>query len=127
MARLTMDLRHTSDSQVAALVTRLAEAGDAFDVTTHCERIWDSPAEEFDPANIDSVERAAKNRGYGYKKFQSGAGHDAVNIARIRPTSMIFVPCLHGISHNEAEYTSPEQCTKGAQVLCDAVLEHAGF
>ena len=129
--RLTVDLRHTSDSQVAALqealLTRLAAAGDAFGVTANYERIWDSPAVDFDAANIDSVERAAKTRGYGYKKLQSGAGHDAVNIARIRPTSMVFVPCLHGISHNEAEYASPEQCAKGAQVLCDAVLEHAGF
>jgi N-carbamoyl-L-amino-acid hydrolase len=36
---------------------------------------------------------------------------------------MIFVPCLGGISHNEAEWTSQEQCAAGAQVLLNAVLE----
>jgi N-carbamoyl-L-amino-acid hydrolase len=35
---------------------------------------------------------------------------------------MIFVPCRNGISHNEAEYSSPEQCAAGAQVLLEAVL-----
>jgi len=36
---------------------------------------------------------------------------------------MIFVPCMDGISHNEAEYSSKEQCAAGAQVLLQAVLE----
>jgi beta-ureidopropionase / N-carbamoyl-L-amino-acid hydrolase len=54
----------------------------------------------------------------------SGAGHDAVYIARGAPTTMIFVPCLGGISHNEAESTTFEQCAAGAQVLLDAVLEY---
>ena len=54
----------------------------------------------------------------------SGAGHDAVYMARVAPTTMIFVPCLGGISHNEAESTTFEQCAAGAQVLLDAVLEY---
>jgi N-carbamoyl-L-amino-acid hydrolase len=54
----------------------------------------------------------------------SGAGHDAAYIARVAPTAMIFVPCRDGISHNEAEYSSPEQCARGAQVLLQAVLNY---
>ena len=54
----------------------------------------------------------------------SGAGHDAAYIARVAPTTMIFVPCLGGISHNEAESTTFEECAAGAQVLLDAVLEY---
>jgi N-carbamoyl-L-amino-acid hydrolase len=54
----------------------------------------------------------------------SGAGHDAVYVARIAPTTMIFVPCLKGISHNEAESTSFEECAAGAQVLLNAILEY---
>jgi beta-ureidopropionase / N-carbamoyl-L-amino-acid hydrolase len=53
----------------------------------------------------------------------SGAGHDAAYVARVAPASMIFVPCKDGISHNEAEYSSKEQCAAGAQVLLQAVLE----
>jgi N-carbamoyl-L-amino-acid hydrolase len=54
----------------------------------------------------------------------SGAGHDAVYVARIAPTTMIFVPCLKGLSHNEAESTSFEECAAGAQVLLNAILEY---
>ncbi len=53
----------------------------------------------------------------------SGVGHDAVYISRVAPTTMIFVPCRGGISHNEAESTSLEHCAAGAQVLLNAVLE----
>jgi N-carbamoyl-L-amino-acid hydrolase len=54
----------------------------------------------------------------------SGAAHDAAYIARIAPTAMIFVPCRDGVSHNEAEFTSQEQCAAGAQVLLQAVLDY---
>ena len=37
---------------------------------------------------------------------------------------MIFIPCKNGISHNEAEFSSKEQCGKGAQVLLQAVLDY---
>jgi N-carbamoyl-L-amino-acid hydrolase len=53
----------------------------------------------------------------------SGAGHDAAYIARVAPAARIFVPCRGGISHNEAEFTSKEQCAAGADVLLHAVLE----
>jgi N-carbamoyl-L-amino-acid hydrolase len=54
----------------------------------------------------------------------SGAGHDAAYVARVAPAAMIFVPCKDGISHNEAEYSSKEQCAAGAQVLLQAVLAY---
>ena len=54
----------------------------------------------------------------------SGAGHDAAYVSRVAPAAMIFVPCRGGISHNEAEFSSKEQCAKGAQVLLQAVLDY---
>ena len=54
----------------------------------------------------------------------SGAGHDAAYIARIAPTTMIFVPCAGGVSHNEAESTSFDECGAGAQVMLEAVLAY---
>ena len=38
---------------------------------------------------------------------------------------MIFVPCVDGISHNEAEYSAPEHLAAGCDVLLRAVLEYA--
>jgi N-carbamoyl-L-amino-acid hydrolase len=55
----------------------------------------------------------------------SGAGHDAIYIARVAPTSMIFVPCKDGISHNEIEDARPEHLEAGANVLLHAILARA--
>jgi N-carbamoyl-L-amino-acid hydrolase len=54
----------------------------------------------------------------------SGAGYNACYASRVAPTTMTFVPCRGGISHNEAESTSFEECAAGAQVLLNAVLEY---
>ena len=51
----------------------------------------------------------------------SGAGHDAQMLARVCPTAMIFVPSFDGVSHNPAEYTSPEDIEAGANLLADVV------
>jgi N-carbamoyl-L-amino-acid hydrolase len=53
----------------------------------------------------------------------SGTGRNAIHIVRVGPTTMIFVSCAGGISHNEAESTSFDECAAGAQVLLNAVLE----
>lgn len=61
--------------------------------------------------------------GYTTRDMVSGAGHDAAYIGRVAPTAMIFIPCLNGISHNEAESATLEDCAAGAQVLLNAILE----
>ena len=61
---------------------------------------------------------------YHWLNIVSGAGHDAAYVSRVAPTAMIFVPCRDGVSHNEAEHTSKEQCAAGAQVLLQAVLDY---
>jgi acetylornithine deacetylase/succinyl-diaminopimelate desuccinylase-like protein len=50
------------------------------------------------------------------------AGHDSVHTSTRVPTAMIFVPCREGLTHNPAEYSSPEDCANGAQVLLGSVL-----
>jgi len=69
--------------------------------------------------NNDGAEKA----GFKSRDMISGAGHDAAYVARVAPTTMIFIPCAGGISHNEAESTSFDECAAGAQVLLNAVLE----
>ena len=60
------------------------------------------------------------------KEMVSGAGHDAVYVSHVAPTSMIFIPCKDGLSHNEAESVEPHDVTNGANVLLHAVLDVAG-
>jgi beta-ureidopropionase / N-carbamoyl-L-amino-acid hydrolase len=85
--------------------------------------IWAQPPQPFHPDCIAAVRAAAAVSGYSTRDMISGAGHDAAYIARVAPASMIFVPSKDGISHNEAEHSSKEQCAVGAQVLLLAVLE----
>ena len=88
------------------------------------QRIWDQPAVRFDADCVAAVRRAAELTGYSARDIVSGAGHDAAYVSRVAPAAMIFVPCRGGISHNEAEFSSKEQCAKGAQVLLQAVLDY---
>jgi N-carbamoyl-L-amino-acid hydrolase len=71
------------------------------------------------------VERIATGLGNSVMRMPSGAGHDAQMLARICPTSMIFVPSVDGLSHNIAEYTTPEHIEAGANVLLHTLLELA--
>ncbi|KAK1756591.1 hypothetical protein QBC47DRAFT_413118 [Echria macrotheca] len=86
-----------------------------------------SPAIHFHDDCISTV-RASANAILGDDKLSremvSGAGHDSVYASRRCPTSMIFVPSRNGISHNPKEYTSPEDCAIGADVLLQSVLRY---
>jgi N-carbamoyl-L-amino-acid hydrolase len=82
------------------------------------------PAVVFDKNCVAAVRAAAKISGLTGRDMISRAGHDAAYISRVAPAAMIFVPCMDGISHNEAEYSSKEQCAAGAQVLLQAVLDY---
>lgn len=86
-----------------------------------------SPAVNFHPDCIAAV-RAAAGSVLGdedlMRDMVSGAGHDSVYASRRCPTSMIFVPCRNGVSHNPEEYTCPEDCAIGAEVLLQSVLRY---
>jgi N-carbamoyl-L-amino-acid hydrolase len=73
------------------------------------------------------VRTAAQQLGFSHTDIVSGAGHDAVYVARVAPTAMIFIPCKDGISHNEIEDAKPEHITAGADVLLQAMLAQAGI
>jgi beta-ureidopropionase / N-carbamoyl-L-amino-acid hydrolase len=124
----TVDLRHPDESVLdqmeaeyqAALPKIAAEL--KLELDEKC--IWKSPAVKFAPELIECVRQGVKQAGFSSREMASGAGHDAAYIARVAPTTMIFVPCLGGISHNESESTTLEECAAGAQVLLNAVMAH---
>lgn len=74
---------------------------------------------------IGALEEAAQALGYPYRLMPSGAGHDAMYMAEVTETGMIFVPSREGISHNVAEYTAVEDIARGAELLLEAVLRLA--
>ena len=88
--------------------------------------IWKSPTLNFHEECISKVRNAAESLGYTDRDIVSGAGHDACQISRIAPTGMIFIPCENGLSHDEAENTTPEQVEARTDVLLNAMLASAG-
>ena len=71
------------------------------------------------------ITEAAKACGASYQDIHSGAGHDAMNIAAIAPTGMIFIPCRQGISHNPEEYAEIQDIQAGADVLTETLYRLA--
>ena len=60
-----------------------------------------------------------------YEIMPSGAGHDAMQMAKITPAGMIFIPSQRGISHNPLEWTAPEDIGLGAQLLMETMIRVA--
>ena len=125
---LTIDFRHPRSPALDVMETALERAIAALAAETglgvECKRIWDSAPVAFDPECIACVQEGAEKAGFSRRDIVSGPGHDAAYIARVAPTTMIFVPCKDGISHNELESTTLEECAAGAQVLLNAVLAY---
>jgi beta-ureidopropionase / N-carbamoyl-L-amino-acid hydrolase len=71
---------------------------------------------------IDLVRGTADALGLKHMDMPSGAGHDAMHVNKLCPTGMVFVPCLRGISHNEAESATPDDLAAGCRVLADALV-----
>lgn len=90
------------------------------------DTIWRKDPTHFDPKVTGAVAAAADRLGLPHRAMVSGAGHDSFHLATIMPTGMIFVPCKDGLSHNELESATPEDCAAGANVLLHAVLALTG-
>ena len=126
---LAVDLRHPEQAVLERMEDRFRSL-----VHTVCQRHgltgsireeWDSPAVTFDASCVASVQGAVEELGYSHMKMFSGAGHDSVYVSRVAPTSMIFVPCEKGLSHNEKENAAPGDLAAGANVLLSAILDQA--
>ena len=127
--RFSVEFRHPEEAEVDQMDA--AFVGEAESIARDCRvkleltRLFRIPAQRFDPACVALVREAAARLGYPAREIVSGAGHDAVYVARHVPTAMIFTPCKDGLSHNEAESMLPEEAEAGAQVLFEAVLARA--
>jgi N-carbamoyl-L-amino-acid hydrolase len=90
------------------------------------EQVSYFPPCPFEQGCVEAVRKGAARLGYSAMDAVSGAGHDAVYMARLAPAGMIFVPCKDGISHNEIEDARPEHLEAGCNVLLHAMLDRAG-
>ncbi|TBR28287.1 MAG: hydantoinase/carbamoylase family amidase, partial [Reyranella sp.] len=123
----TIDMRHPDDAVLEAHERKLKEivASKAAPCTSGIERVTAVPPTNFDPMVVDLVRAKTNALKLSNMDMPSGAGHDAMHIARLCPTGMIFVPCERGISHNEIENATPQDLAAGARVLVEVLVELA--
>lgn len=128
--KFSIDLRNSTDALVDAMAAEVKTFADQVaqehGVQVHIEMVSSYPAQLFQPECVEAVGRAAAKLGYSHMPAVSGAGHDAVYMAKLAPSGMIFIPCKDGISHNEIEDAKPEHIEAGCNVLLHAMLERAG-
>jgi len=128
--KFSIDLRNVND----ALLNTMHEEITAFidktrqdsGLSIDLERVSYYPPCPFHPDCVDAVRAATATLGYSSMDVVSGAGHDAIYVARLAPAGMIFVPCKDGISHNEIEDAQPGHLEAGCNVLLHAMLARAG-
>jgi len=128
-ATITVDLRNTDEILLqqaeSALNDFLTSLSASEGVTISSRRLARFEPVEFDSALTDRIAFHAEKLGLTHQRMTSGAGHDAQMMARICPTSMIFVPSVGGISHNPAEHTEATDLIAGANVLLATLIELA--
>jgi N-carbamoyl-L-amino-acid hydrolase len=123
----TIDFRHPED----AVLTRLGDQvegicrANARKCTVAVTETSRSKPVPFTSNIPDIIERAAAGLDYRCMRILSGAGHDAMHLATICPTGMIFVPCENGVSHSEIENATPADLAAGTRVLAAAMVELA--
>ena len=125
-ASIGLEFRDTDMESLAAAeqelqrITDQAVIDDAVDIDVIRHRFTTSVP--ITPDMQAMVAEAAENCGFEWESLPSGAGHDAQAVANIAPVAMIFVPSLDGISHSKEEYSTPQDCANGAQVLLELLL-----
>jgi N-carbamoyl-L-amino-acid hydrolase len=128
--KMSVDLRAPDDTMLGSMDAALRQVcqdiAAAWRVDIGVEQVVYFPPQPFTPSLVQAVQRNAQDLGYSTMDVVSGAGHDAVYVARLAPAAMIFVPCADGISHNEIEDADPAHLEAGCNVLLRAMLDAAG-
>jgi N-carbamoyl-L-amino-acid hydrolase len=126
---LTVDIRHPDDDVLSnmdkAIRSGVEEIAGGIGLGVELEQIFYYAPIPFDEGCVGAVRQAAVDLGLKNQDIVAGAGHDACYLSKVAPTSMVFVPCIDGISHNEVEDAKPEWITAGTNVLVNAMLSRA--
>ena len=120
---LGIDVRSTSAADKAAAVATIraeldrvaAERGLELGITM----LSDEEPVRLDSRLVAALEAACRERGIASVRMPSGAGHDAMHVARLCPAGMLMVPSRRGISHHRDEWTDLEDIVTGVQVYAD--------
>lgn len=125
----TVEFRHpclsTLEEMAALLAQKIACIATELRLEFSLKPVLTLPPVQFHEKCINVLEQVAIDFGFNTQKMVSGAGHDACNLSKIAPTAMLFIPCVGGISHHEAEDILPEWGVNGATVLVNSLIRLA--
>lgn len=126
---LWIDIRNPANAQVQKVkdlaIAMIEEISQSQGVESEVNQRWLAETTYFDTAAVSAVESSTKSLGFSYQRMMSGAGHDAMYMARLCPTAMIFVPTIDGKSHCQEESAHWDLVEKAANVLLNSVLKLA--
>jgi allantoate deiminase len=125
LARFSLDLRHPDLAVRDRLLDEVhricATVAERHGVEVEIAREKDEQPATMDESLLDVCRDAAERCGASWRRMPSGAGHDSQLMASRVPTAMVFVPSVEGRSHTPAEFTSLDDCARGASVLATAL------
>lgn len=121
LAELWVDIRGVDHESIVDTLQEIKDEisiiSEAEGVTISIEVLTSDKPVRLNSMVINTVEAACKEIKIPYRRMNSGAGHDAMHMAAVCPTGMIFIPCAKGISHNPLESVLPEDVMHGTEVL----------
>ncbi len=120
-----VDIRGIDAEDIAATARAVREAAariaDREGTRIQLETLSTDTPVPMDSDIIRTIEAACRRAGVAYRRMPSGAGHDAMNLAKLTPAGMIFIPCRRGVSHNPDEYAAPEDILTGIDILTETL------
>lgn len=121
----SIDLRHPDTATLSRLAALIAPTCQAHAGPCEVNVVTLSAADslQFPISLRRRISASAERLGIGHRALLSAAGHDARYLHPCCPSAMIFVPSRDGITHNEAEYTDPQDLAAGTRVLADVLSE----
>ncbi|HTN70110.1 MAG TPA: M20 family metallo-hydrolase [Methylomirabilota bacterium] len=128
-AELSVDIRSIT-AAAKNRVVRLVQAKIREIARRRNLRVEILPIREEDPVPLDKrivdlLKECCESKGIDYEIMPSGAGHDAMQMAKIAPAGMLFIPSQRGISHSPLEWSDPEDICLGTQLLLDSIIRVA--
>jgi allantoate deiminase len=114
------------DDAARAIRDAIGRIGAARGMGVTIERTNDLPASLCDAGLVEAMAEAARAEGQPDRRLASGAGHDAMIMARLCPTAMLFIACADGISHNPAEQVAVGDVEVALRVML-RFIEALGF
>ncbi|NBQ78375.1 MAG: Zn-dependent hydrolase [Betaproteobacteria bacterium] len=122
----SVDFRHPNLEGLMAMESRLRDFAHQlaapYRLGIEIEKVSEFAPCQFSSLCLEAIKESISALGLSSMPIVSGAGHDAVYVARQSPAAMIFIPCKDGISHNEIEDALPEHIEAGANVLLGAMM-----